>query len=439
MLGLADALQALHHQNFRHGDLKPANILHFNIDGEGVLMITDFGLSRGYTKKTDRRHAQTRTRASTASYEAPEVYEHPSMPRSRKYDIWSIGCIFLEFTIWLLYDFKALDCFNRASNGSDYSFYKPTPGGLVEIHPAVSAAIDALREDLRCKGGTALGDLVNLIANGLLLIDVGRRYSGAELREKLQKIFQEAEKNPSYLLNIVDPSPPFPLIFQHVGYTVTDSGYYSGPRDKQSGVNEVIQREIKSRIEALPADSESSSSPTDYRHGSSRSPSDKHASSVTSSYGDSRHLTGSPPASKNDLLPAPPTTSARAALPVQSLDTVNEDPDTAQEQHPSDLFAERETIGGGVDMSDANFEDYASKADTVASKLGSYSEMFSWWLWPFIEKTLEQNPLSDVQEALSPRILREFAIRLGHEGRTEDHRAMMWFAHTPEAYRLASF
>ncbi|KAI1163474.1 kinase-like domain-containing protein [Nemania serpens] len=429
MLGLADALETLHKRRLYHGDLNPACIFHLNKGGKGALVIVDSDVSRARTKRTGIRNRPTLTLANSALYEspdmytAPEVYATPSL-RLRKPDIWSLGCIFLEFTIWLLYDFRftALVSLHHSSNGSDNRFYQLTSSGAAIIHPAVSAAIDALRKDPRCKGGTALEDLVNLIADSLLQIKVLHRVSATKVCDGLQKIVRGAENNPSYLLNIVDPFLPTLPNLQDASDSVASSGsiagsgYQLGPLDKQPGVNEAIQGKIESRIETLPADSESSSSPTDYRHGSSRSPSDKPASSVTSSYGDSRHLTSSSPASKHELLLSPPTTSARAALPVPTLETVNEDPDTAKEQHPSDLSEQRETIGGGVDISDANFEDYTSKADTAASKMGSCSEMFAEWLRRFIQKTLENIPLSGALEALSPMVLQEFAIRLGHEG-----------------------
>ena len=44
MIGLVDALKALHSKNCRHGDLKPKNVLHFK-NGEGILVIADVGVS----------------------------------------------------------------------------------------------------------------------------------------------------------------------------------------------------------------------------------------------------------------------------------------------------------------------------------------------------------------------------------------------------------
>jgi hypothetical protein len=43
---------------------------------------------------------------------------------------------------------------------------------------------------------------------------VERRYSADELYDELQKIVQDAEKNPAYLFNQVEPAPNMPLLFQ---------------------------------------------------------------------------------------------------------------------------------------------------------------------------------------------------------------------------------
>lgn len=215
MLGLAGALKALHSVNCRHGDLKPENILHFKEGGEGVLVIADVGVSKVHEMETKMRRTATSTRATTPSYEAPEVYLHQKMPLARRYDIWSIGCIFLEFTIWLLHDFETINSFGYARDAPEFSFYKLTPDGTAETHPVVSAAIDALRQDPRCKGGTALEALVSLIAEHLLQVKVDRRHTADEVHDKLRKIVQDAEKTPSYLFNRVDPPPAMPLVVRH--------------------------------------------------------------------------------------------------------------------------------------------------------------------------------------------------------------------------------
>ena len=44
-------------------------------------------------------------------YEAPEAIGELNGPRSRLYDVWSMGCITLEFIIWLLYGNDELNNF----------------------------------------------------------------------------------------------------------------------------------------------------------------------------------------------------------------------------------------------------------------------------------------------------------------------------------------
>jgi serine/threonine protein kinase len=215
MLGLAGALQALHSVNCRHGDLKPENILHFKKGGKGDLVVADVGVSRVHENATELRHAGTTTRATTPSYEPPEVHLQPNSPRARRFDLWSLGCIFLEFNIWLLYGFEAINNFGHARDTPEFGFYKlNAERTAAETHQVVLNAIKAIREDPRCSGGTGLEKLANLIAAHLLQVEVERRYSADELYDELQKIVQDAEKNPAYLFNQVEPAPNMPLLFQ---------------------------------------------------------------------------------------------------------------------------------------------------------------------------------------------------------------------------------
>ena len=216
MLGLSDALRALHQDleggiHCRHGDLKPDNILLFEEGEDRFLVIADLGVSRIHEQPTELRQGGTTTKATTFSYQAPEASDEGNQdkPRHRTYDIWSLGCIFLEFVIWLLYDLKAVRNFGdhrqRRPQNPHRSFYQTTNEGQVEPDAAVLDAISSLREDYRCGDDTALGILVKLIAEKALVIPVEKRCNAEMLRNELQKIVQSAEqnfnsKNTSYLL-----------------------------------------------------------------------------------------------------------------------------------------------------------------------------------------------------------------------------------------------
>lgn len=85
----------------RHGDIKPRNILWFRNEsnkwGHGTLKITNFGVTEFHTEHTTKLFAN-RVRGVTLTYMAPEydLNQHISRP----YDIWSLGCLYLEFVVW---------------------------------------------------------------------------------------------------------------------------------------------------------------------------------------------------------------------------------------------------------------------------------------------------------------------------------------------------
>ncbi|KAI0548859.1 kinase-like domain-containing protein [Xylaria curta] len=225
MLGLADAMKALHHDleglvHLRHGDLKPANILHFEKSGSSSLVIADLGVSSIHDKPTNQRIGETMTKATTRSYEAPEAYDDESKnkPRSRTYDVWSLGCVFLEFTIWLLYDFDAIKNFenNRlAPHENPHASFYELRAGKAAVPKAVKQAIDALNYDPRLRDGSVLRPLVHLIADKLLVTVVKNRFDAKKLYTELQEIVQRAEQTPSSLLREADLPQYVPEIFDN--------------------------------------------------------------------------------------------------------------------------------------------------------------------------------------------------------------------------------
>lgn len=86
----------------RHGDLKPENILWFKTknDEKGILVIGDLGITdvRGLHSRSNVPNENLHT---TPSYRAPEC-DMLDGTISRAYDIWSLGCVFLEIISWIL-------------------------------------------------------------------------------------------------------------------------------------------------------------------------------------------------------------------------------------------------------------------------------------------------------------------------------------------------
>jgi serine/threonine protein kinase len=188
--GLASALDALHNykegeESYRHGDLKPENILRFK-DGTrvGTWKVADMGLAKHHFAPTGARGDQTTTRYGTPSYEPPEVIALPNSPkgpRSRLYDIWSMGCITLELILWLLYGYDWLLEFNNSfkvpmSNASPYWMLGGYGDDLVPtVHSSVTKCIDhIIAEDPECTESTAICDLLYVVRAKLLVVALPR-------------------------------------------------------------------------------------------------------------------------------------------------------------------------------------------------------------------------------------------------------------------------
>ncbi|WAO91723.1 Protein kinase domain-containing protein [Fusarium falciforme] len=227
ILGLVDGIRALHNHNIRHGDIKPQNILVFE-EHQGAnlatLVLADMGVSKFHKEATDLRNSATMTAESTVSYEAPEADDDQrnNRPRPRRYDMWSAGCMFLEFTVWLVYDFAAVNGFHKKRKDqndpvSPGNFFSREPGQSTGIHPAVTEAVRHLREHPLCKHGTALGDLVTVINDRLLQIKPGDRAKAPELYDRVKAIVDAAAAKPEYLGQEVKPPLPTPGFFSPPG------------------------------------------------------------------------------------------------------------------------------------------------------------------------------------------------------------------------------
>lgn len=110
--GLMEALQIIHNplqQDLdlsdlfgRHGDLKPENVLWFKspTDIRGILVITDLGISEVH-REVSRSNVPNKDIPRTLGYRPPEC-DIEKGKISRAFDIWTMGCLFLEKACWLL-------------------------------------------------------------------------------------------------------------------------------------------------------------------------------------------------------------------------------------------------------------------------------------------------------------------------------------------------
>jgi serine/threonine protein kinase len=136
ILGLARALHKIHYcrvdrdnidslppdgkvQEYgRHGDLKPENILWFKGDtgvareegNFGTLKIADFGFADFHSKHSKSNVRRSAVGGFTQTYSAPEFDVTQSV--SPQYDIWSFGCILMQFVVWYIEGWQGVEKFS---------------------------------------------------------------------------------------------------------------------------------------------------------------------------------------------------------------------------------------------------------------------------------------------------------------------------------------
>jgi serine/threonine protein kinase len=151
----------------------------------GTLKLADMGLAKQHVVATALRKNDTSQRCGTIRYEAPEALQPGG--RSRLYDIWSMGCITLEFIIWMLYGNEALEEFHLQVGGEQKQacqYFESEDAASVRVHHVVTDWINHLHHaDPECSGPSALGDLLALVRDRLLVVALSpmssRRDSGA--------------------------------------------------------------------------------------------------------------------------------------------------------------------------------------------------------------------------------------------------------------------
>jgi serine/threonine protein kinase len=99
----------------RHGDIKPQNILWYrdsrNCSSLGTLKLADFGQAELNSQWSRSKHRIDLAHSTT--YRAPE-FDIPPYITHASYDIWSLGCVYLEFVVWVMGGYNAVDKFNKS-------------------------------------------------------------------------------------------------------------------------------------------------------------------------------------------------------------------------------------------------------------------------------------------------------------------------------------
>ncbi|KAI9162754.1 Cyclin-dependent kinase E-1 [Paramyrothecium foliicola] len=198
----------------RHGDLKPENILWFrgNEGSAGTLKITDFGQAdlHDWILNTHKRSQI----ADTMTYRAPECDLERNKSRQSS-DIWSLGCVFLEFVAWMLGGSKLLNEFAESRLATDVfhhpviktdtffeiAFAEGSDQHGVAVKPVVTKFIRDLHSHQKCSD--FVHDFLNLIEDKMLIIEEVHeakmtRSTSSQIQKLLQNMYEKCLKDKDY-------------------------------------------------------------------------------------------------------------------------------------------------------------------------------------------------------------------------------------------------
>ncbi|KAK7949514.1 hypothetical protein PG988_016153 [Apiospora saccharicola] len=226
-----------------HGDLKPQNILWFKgisklheVQNLGILKISDFAGTQ-FHRMISKSRVIWNELHTTDTYQAPETVAGHMVGQS--YDLWSLGCVFLEFVTWLIQGWDGVDKFSKArsadndpldapaenndvyheryeqrrrnSNWAEFSpwtawlhdtfFYRLPRGSQIHISGArlkqsVINHLNQLYKDPECSRFCAA--FLKVIEECFLRINKRNRVSAKEVLERFDVIGREGELDPGY-------------------------------------------------------------------------------------------------------------------------------------------------------------------------------------------------------------------------------------------------
>ena len=204
LLGVSRALAKMHSFNvpdaqreniifFYHFDLKPANIL---VGIDGTFIISDFGQAH-FLRPENGAYVDSSIAEDCSgdpSYAPPEndsshLVDGKHLEKSRKYDTWCLGCIFLEVLWYVVKGCRGseeLDCLRNFNSPNDYFYYLDQNGAhlkndLKDKTTKLSSMADwAVDQDF-------IGRMVNLIFE-MLNTNPRQRFTAEEVVHQLSHI-----------------------------------------------------------------------------------------------------------------------------------------------------------------------------------------------------------------------------------------------------------
>lgn len=182
-----------------HHDLKPENILFFWSPDppHGSLRIPDWGAGKVNTYRSGS--VNTDGPIGSPTYEPPEATYDGNT--SRPYDVWSLGCVFLEILVWAVFDFDTVQKFanDRLSSlktGSltgkreDDAYWKRIGAEKYVLRESVNDQIQSLETLFTRPGHPPFKEVLELVKE-MLETRRDKRITALLLRDRITKIHKQ--------------------------------------------------------------------------------------------------------------------------------------------------------------------------------------------------------------------------------------------------------
>ena len=184
-----------------HHDLKPENILLFKSPASrcGVFQVADFGSGKVQTYRSGS--ANTRSPNGTLTYEPPEAAKEGAT--SRPYDMWSMGCVFLELLIWATCGNSSVESFRSSREGrrfpdsqtdviEDDGFWQIDNQGNIQRRKSVEEWIKRLHDEMERKNLKSLREVLDLV-DRMLDKDRQTRITALDLWDTIDRICSQTK------------------------------------------------------------------------------------------------------------------------------------------------------------------------------------------------------------------------------------------------------
>lgn len=198
-----------------HYDIKPENILVFEKEPSHYpsFKISDFGVGVfNEARAPGEDSIFTKTAKGTETYFAPDRDRDGEV--SRPFDMWALGCVFLELMVWLFGFFESgegfstnrFNCTGADPNNKDDGFWTKDPDGKYHVKSAVRKALSDLNSAY-CVELRAFLKVIKAI-RGLLQVNPGDRWDAPKLANYLSATIRQArtdlEKAPTFYMEQYD-------------------------------------------------------------------------------------------------------------------------------------------------------------------------------------------------------------------------------------------